>query len=151
MREFLESVIKTGNYNLADMENRIVKLFAMGNISEEDMADLLAIAANDASDSGQVDLMAKIVDLEHRIVALETADIVVWVSGYSTKNGEVVKYDYKGDGEYDLLRYDGGRSYTTLSPGKIDGWHVVDSTGKILGTWYQNQFTPVEEEVTTEA
>lgn len=40
----------------------------------------------------------------------------------------------------DFLRYDGGRSYTTLSPGKIDGWHVVDSQGNILGTWYNGEF-----------
>ena len=56
--------------------------------------------------------------------------------------GDVVYFDWNNDGILDLLRYDGGRSYTTLSPGKIDGWHVVDSTGNILGTWYNGEFTP---------
>lgn len=103
----------------------------------------LVINAN-ANDAEQINIYNKLVDLEHRIVALETADIPIWVSGYTTKKGEVVKYDYNNDGEYDLLRYDGGRASTALSPGKIDGWHVVDSQGNILGTWYNGEFTPAE-------
>lgn len=56
-----------------------------------------------------------------------------------------VKYDYDGDGNLDLLRYDGVREYTALSPGKIDGWKVVDSQGNILGDFYKGEFTPIQE------
>jgi len=42
----------------------------------------------------------------------------------------------------DLLRYDGGREQTSLRPGKIEGWHVVDTAGEILGTFYNGEFTP---------
>lgn len=31
-----------------------------------------------------------------------------------------------GDGELDLCRYDGGRASTSLSIGKIEGWHLLD-------------------------
>lgn len=37
-----------------------------------------------------------------------------------------------GDGVLDLVRYDGGRDYTALSPGKINGWNVVDAAGNVL-------------------
>ena len=68
----------------------------------------------------------------------------VWEAGYITSNGEIVQFDYDNDGTLDLLRYDGGRATTSLSPGKIDGWHVVDANGDILGTFYKGEFTPVE-------
>ena len=100
------------------------------------------MATDGAKDSAQIDLYEKIVDLEHRIVALETKDIPEWYAGYVTRKGETVKFDYDNDGTLDLLRYDGGRSETALKPGKIDGWHVVDSEGNILGTFYNGEFIP---------
>lgn len=33
---------------------------------------------------------------------------------------------------------------TALRPGKIDGWHVVNAQGDILGTYYNGEFTPVQ-------
>lgn len=141
MRGFIESIINMGGYRLADMEERIHKMYVLGKITEDDMTYLLTLAAEKAPDAAQVDLVAKVSELEHRIAALETADIVVWSAGYTTNKGETVKYDYDNDGILDLLRYDGGRSYTTLSPGKIDGWHVVDSQGNVLGTFYNGEFT----------
>ena len=141
MKEFLKSVISTGNYVLSEMEERIQKMYVLGKITEEDMTELLGLAAEKANDALQVDVMGRLVALEHRIQALETKDIPVWESGYTTNKGEVVKFDYDNDGVLDLLRYDGGRSYTSLRPGKIDGWHVVDSEGNILGVFYNGEFT----------
>lgn len=37
-----------------------------------------------------------------------------------------MRYDVTGDGALDLCRYDGGRSYTSLSIGKIEGWHLLN-------------------------
>jgi len=67
--------------------------------------------------------------LEHRIEALETADYVVWKAGYVTKRNEIVKFDLDGDGVYDYVMYAGGRTETSLSVGKIDGWYKVTSAG----------------------
>lgn len=146
MKEFIESVIMTGNYVLAEMEERIQKMYVMGKLSAEEMTELMTLAADNARDGQQVDLYAKVVELEERIFALEhpaEPDYAIWVPGYTTRKGETVKYDYDQDGVYDLLRYDGGRDQTALSPGKIDGWHVVDAQGNILGTYYNGEFTPV--------
>lgn len=145
-KQYLESFIKTGKFDIDDLAYKLDKMYVEGKISESDRDELLLLANEYAKDSEQINWMDKLVDLEHRIVALETKDIPVWKSGYSTKKGEVVKFDYDKDGEYDLLRYDGGRSYTALAPGKIDGWHVVDSECNILGTYHNGEFTPVGEE-----
>jgi len=149
MKEFLEGIIKTGNYVLTEMEERIEKLYALGKLTTAELEELLALAANNARDSMQIDVTAKLKDLEDRIYALEhpsAPDHPVWVPGYVTKKGETVQYDCNGDGVMDLLRYDGGRSETALRPGKIDGWHVVNAQGDILGTFYNGEFTDMTPE-----
>lgn len=142
MYSYLRSFIETGAFSYEDMCHKLDKMYIESKITEAERDELLSLCAEKAVDSRQVDLFEKVVALEHRIQALETKDIPVWVAGYTTNKGETVKYDYDGDGTLDLLRYDGGRSYTSLKPGKIDGWHVVDSEGNILGTFLGDVFTP---------
>ena len=152
MYDIIKNYIKTETYNLDDLTRKIDKMFIEDKLTEAERDELILLATENARDSAQVDLFNKIVDLEHRIVVLESAmtttepEPVVWYSGYVTKKHEVVKYDYDNDGTLDLLRYDGGRNETALKPGKIDGWHVVDKDGNILGTFYQGEFTPVDAE-----
>ena len=129
MREFIESIINTGNYNLTEMETRIQKMFIMGKLSESDMVDLLALACDHADDNLQIDVAAVLADLETRIARLEAAGVVVWTSGHITKKGETVLYDIIKEGQLRYCRYDGGRATTSLSPGKIDGWVILASAG----------------------
>ncbi len=144
--EIYISAIEMHDYHLSEMEGKIEKMYAFGKINEEERADLLKRATDGVNDLIEVDVPQKLADLERRIVRLETADYAVWKSGYSTNKGETVKFDYNGDGILDLLRYDGGRSYTSLSPGKIEGWHVVDSEGNILGSYLGGVFTEAEDD-----
>lgn len=149
MKDFIESVILTGNYVLAEMEERIQKMYVLGKLTAEEMAELLDLASENAQDGMQIDIVAKVKDLEDRVFALEhpvEPDYPIYVPGYVTKQHETIKFDCNNDGVYDLLRYDGGRAETALAPGKIDGWHVVDSNGVILGTYYKGEFTPVNAE-----
>ena len=141
-KEIFLTLIKSGNYNLDELSVKLDKMYIEGKLTEAERDELLLMATDGAKDSAQIDLYEKIVDLEHRIVALETKDIPEWYAGYVTRKGETVKFDYDDDGTLDLLRYDGGRSETALRPGKIDGWHVVDSEGNILGTFYNGEFIP---------
>jgi len=149
MKAFIENIILTGNYVLTEMEERIQKMYVLGKLTAEEMSELLALAADNARDEMQIDITEKLKELEDRIYALEhpvEPDYVVWYSGYVTKKGETVKFDYDQDGNLDLLRYDGGKAETTLAPGKIAGWYVVDANGEILGTYYKGEFTPVNAE-----
>ena len=143
--------IRTGAFNYDNLCFRLDVLFIEGKLTQEERDSLLDLAGENAQDSQQIDVVAKLKELEDRIYSLEhpvAPDYPIYTPGYVTKKGEVIRFDYDGDGNYDLLRYDGGRAETSLSPGKIDGWHVVDSNGEILGTYYKGEFTPVNEEAT---
>lgn len=129
MKEFIEQVIAKGGYKLDELELKTKKLYVLGDLTEAEMDELLALAADSVDNSAQVDMFAMIVDLQHRVEALETADFPVWKAGYVTKKGEIVKIDLDGDGTLDYAMYYGGRSETSLSVGKIDGWYKVTSAG----------------------
>ena len=129
MKEFIDDVIAKGDYKLDELEVKIKKLYILGDLTEEEMDELLASAADSVDNSAQVDMFAKLVDLEHRVEALETADFATWRPGYVTQKGEIVKIDLDGDGTLDYAMYSGGRSETSLSVGKIDGWYKVTSAG----------------------
>lgn len=131
MKEFIESVIKTGSYVLSEMEERIQKMYVLGKITEADMVELLNLAAEYADDTKQIDIAAILADLEKRIEVLESAGVVVWTQGHVTAKGETVLYAILKPDDMTLryCRYDGGRASTALSPGKIDGWVVLASAG----------------------
>ena len=134
MRKFIEEIINQHNYNLADMETRICKLYAMGKLSEDDMNYLLNLAAENANDNLQIDVAAVLADLEQRVSALESKGVKVWVSGMVTAKGQTVLYDVDKDGTLDYCRYDGGRATTSSSPGKITGWVKTDASGNVTHT-----------------
>jgi hypothetical protein len=84
----------------------------------------------------QVDVLAKLADLEQRVWELEhpVEQYVIWTPGYQTKQHEIVRFDVTGDGELDLCQYNGGRSYTALSIGKIEGWNMLSRELEIVAT-----------------
>lgn len=134
MKDFLESIILTGKYKLEDMERRIKKLYATGDLNETEMVELLDLAAEKADDNVQLDVAAMIADLEQRVAVLESRGVVVWVSGMTTNKGQTVLYDVDKDGVLDNCRYDGGRASTSLAPGKITGWVKTDASGNVTHT-----------------
>ena len=135
-KQLIITVIEQGNYALEDMEHRITRLWIEGKITEADRDELIPLAAQYAQDRYQIDVLGKLADIEKRLYELEhpVDQYVIWTAGYQTKQGETVRYDVTGDGEYDLCRYDGGRSYTALSIGKIEGWHLTDREGNATHT-----------------
>lgn len=127
--DIYKSVIETGDYVLSSMEERIETVYAQGKITAEERASLLALASEKADQTKQIDIVAKLAELESRIAVIESAGVVVWKSGMSTAKGQTVLYDILKDGTTRYCRYDGGRSATSLSPGKIDGWVILESAG----------------------
>lgn len=127
--DIYKSVIETGDYVLSGMEERIETVYAQGKITAEERASLLALASEKADQTKQIDIVAKLAELESRIAVIESAGVVVWKSGMSTAKGQTVLYDILKDGTMRYCRYDGGRSATSLSPGKIDGWVILESAG----------------------
>jgi hypothetical protein len=138
MKDFIVSVIERGGYKLDDIEIKIKRMYIIGDITESEMTELLQLAADSVDNSAQIDLFQKIIDLEHRVEALETADFVEWKPGYVTKKGEIVKFDLNGDGVLDYVMYYGGRTETSLGVGKINGWYKVTSDGTKTHTVTRN-------------
>ena len=67
-----------------------------------------------------------------------------------TAKNEIVKFDLDSDGTYEYVMYAGGRSETSLSVGKIDGWYKVTSNGVKTHSITRNAdgtftLTPVEQ------
>ena len=127
--EIYKNVISTGDYVLSVMEERIETVYAQGKVTAEERAELLRLADETADNAKQIDIAAKLAELESRIAVLESAGVVVWKSGMSTAKGQTVLYDILKEGQMRYCRYDGGRSATSLSPGKIDGWVILASAG----------------------
>lgn len=122
------SVIMRGEYSLEALEERIDRLWLEGKITEQDREELLPMAAQHADDRYQVDVVAKLADLEQRVWEFEhpVEQYEIWTPGKTTQKHEIVRFDVTGDGELDLCQYNGGREYTTLSIGKIEGWNMLD-------------------------
>ena len=129
MYEILKSLILQGGYILQRMEQTIERHYVRGNLTEEQKAELLSLAAEHADESKEIDIVAVLADIEHRLSVLESAGVVVWKSGMSTAKGQTVLYDILKDGILRYCRYDGGRSATALSPGKIEGWVILSGAG----------------------
>ena len=132
--DIYESVINGGMFILSDMEEKLEASWIEGKISLEEKLTLLNLAAEKADDARQIDVCAKIADLEQRVSALESKGVVVWVAGMVTARGQTVLYDVDKDGTLDYCRYDGGRASTASSPGKIEGWVKVDGNGNVTHT-----------------
>ena len=129
MYEYVKNFLSTSDYNYDDVEDRIKKLYASCDLTEAEKDELLALAAEKVNNAAQVDLFAMVVDLQHRVRALETKDFPVWTKGYVTNKNEIVKFDIDGDGEYELCMYAGSRENTTLAVGQINGWYLVNPDG----------------------
>ena len=126
--EILKSAIGFGGYVLTDMESKIDRLWVEGHLTTEQRIELRTLAAESARDADQLDVAGRLADLEHRVWELEhpVDQYEIWTTGKVTNQHEIVRYDVTGDGDYDLCQYNGGRSYTSLSIGKIEGWHLLD-------------------------
>ncbi len=126
--EILKSAIGFGGYELSVMEAKIDRLWVEGHLTTDQRTELRTLAAESARDADQIDVVARLAELERRVYDLEhPTDIYpVWTAGHITKKGEIVRFDVTGDGEYDLCQYNGGRTETSLSIGKINGWNLLD-------------------------
>jgi hypothetical protein len=132
----IRTIITGGSYVLDELEGRIDALWVEGKLTDAQRAELKRLAAEGARDSMQVDVIAKLAEMETRIYNLEhpTDSYPVWQTGQTSEKGVVYRYDVTGDGELDLVRYDGGRASTSLSIGKIEGWHMLDRELNIVAT-----------------
>ena len=108
MYDVIKDVINTRRYVLADMLHKIDTLWAQGDIDDEQRTELIALAQGNANTEQEVNVLAKLEELEQRVRALETG---------STEPGEaypdyvVGKWYYSGD----KITFEGGK-YKCIAP-----------------------------------
>ena len=72
MFETFQTIINAGGYDLADLTQRIKTLYALGELSEEEMTQLLDSAATNANQDAMLpDVSERVGALETRIAAVE--------------------------------------------------------------------------------
>lgn len=99
MKQTFIRVINRGDFNLAELLGRIDRFYAAGRLTEAESDELCALAREKASVENSVNVIAKLVELEARVKALEEA------SGTATDPEEpstaddyqVGKWYYQGD------------------------------------------------------
>ena len=115
MYDVIKDVINTRRYVLADMLHKIDTLWAQGDIDDEQRTELIALAQGNANTAQEVNMLAKLEELEQRVKALETG---------STEPGEAYpdyvagKWYYSGD----KITFEGGK-YKCIAPdGAVCTW-----------------------------
>ena len=94
MYNVIKDVINTQRYVLADMLHKIDTLWAQGDLDDGQRTELIALAQGNVDMAQEVNVLAKLEELEQRVKALETG---------STEPGEaypdyvVGKWYYNGD------------------------------------------------------
>ena len=72
MFETVQTIINSGDYDLSDITERIKTLYAMGELTEDEMTQLLdSAAANANQDAMLPDMSERVGALETRIAAVE--------------------------------------------------------------------------------
>lgn len=94
MYDVIRDVINSRRYVLADMLHKIDTLWAQGDLDDEQRTELIALARDKADMAQEVNVLARLEELEQRVRALEDG---------STEPGEaypdyvVGKWYYSGD------------------------------------------------------
>lgn len=132
----IRNYIATGDYVLESIEGRINTFWVEGKLSDDERAELLNLAAKYAKDVLNTNVLDRLAALELRVYNLENPvdQFPIYERGQTSIKGQVYRADVTGDGEYDLVRYDGGRQSTSLSIGKIEGWHMLDRELNVIAT-----------------
>lgn len=98
MKAIIKNVISRGGYDLTAILRKVDTLWAEGRLSDEERAELTRLARNGADVTASVDVVAKLVDLEKRVKALEgnestTEEYPEYVVGAYYYNGDKVSFE----------------------------------------------------------
>ena len=108
MYDVIKDVINSRRYVLADMLHKIDTIWAQGDLDDEQRTELIALAQGNADMEQEVNMLAKLEELEQRVRALEAG---------STEPGEAYpdyvagKWYYNGN----KITFEGGK-YKCIAP-----------------------------------
>ncbi len=89
MYNIFKSRIESGGYKLADIQHRVKKLYALGDLTDQQLDELLIMAQQYASaDAERPEALALIQNLANRVEALEKKQ-----AGEDSPEGEMPEYE----------------------------------------------------------
>lgn len=111
MYDVIKDVINTRRYVLADMLHKIDTLWAQGDIDDDQRTELIALAQGNANTAQEVNMLAKLEELEQRVRALEGSggaepdeEYPDYVAGKWYYNGDKITFE---GGKYQCIAPDG--------------------------------------------
>ena len=119
MKTIFENVIARGNYDLPGLLKKIDSYHIEGKLSDDDRDALYVLARDGAKTENGVDVMAKLVELEGRVKALEEA-------GATDAGGETAAPEEYIPGKWyrggDRVTFEGAAYTCTAPDGQVCTW-----------------------------
>ena len=134
MYEVVKSVIASRNYELSDMLTKIDTLWVQGSITEDERAELIDLARQNAEVQQSIDILAKLEELDKRVKANEEAIKVLLDNSGSedTGDGEIEEPTYPeyeaGKWYYrdDIVSFDGQNHKCVAPEGVVCTWSPTE-------------------------
>lgn len=101
MYDIAKNVIQSGNYKLTEMLDKLTTLWMEGQIDKEQRDELTQMAKQSPDARAELDVLAKLEDLDRRVAALEAGggaepvEYPDYVAGKWYYNGDKVSYNGK--------------------------------------------------------
>lgn len=111
MFDVAKNVIQSGNYKLTEMLDKLTTLWMEGQIDKEQRDELTQMAKQSPEARAELDVLAKLEDLDRRVAALEAGggaepvEYPDYVAGKWYYNGDKVSYN--------------GKRYTCIAPAGV--------------------------------
>lgn len=122
MYNILKNVIGRKAYNFTDMLTKIDTLWSEDKLSDAEREELVALAQSNASVENSVDMVAKLVELETRIKALEEGKVENSNTAETIEDYTVGKWYYRGN----KVTFN-GEVYECIAPeGVVCVWSPVE-------------------------
>lgn len=93
MKDIIKNVIARGSYELSDMLKKIDTLWVQGSLSDEERAELIDLARQNAEVQNSIDVMAKLEEHEKKLAELE--ELVKNLTASKEDDEEVTEESYE--------------------------------------------------------
>ena len=114
MYDVAKNVIQSGNYKLTEMLDKLTTLWMEGQIDKEQRDELTQMAKQSPDARAELDVLAKLEDLDRRVAALEAGESGGGVEPVEYPDYVAGKWYYNGD----KVTYNGKR-YTCIAPSGV--------------------------------
>lgn len=122
MYHILKAVILAQGFELKSILMKINNFWAEGNINENERKELIELAQENAHIKNEVDVLAKLEEMDKRIKALEDARGNTGNAGETYPEYVVGKWYYGGD----IISFEGKNYICTAPEGQVCTWNPVE-------------------------